>query len=70
LRQRHHQRARRHLGADYRHDGHLFITQLQLMRKNMPPEALSGPFAQQQKIMLYVFPLVSRSVASIFRSGY
>jgi len=36
----------------------LFITQLQLMRKNMPPEALSGPFAQQQKIMLYVFPLV------------
>jgi YidC/Oxa1 family membrane protein insertase len=36
----------------------LFITQLQLMRKNMPPEALTGPFAQQQKIMLYVFPLV------------
>jgi YidC/Oxa1 family membrane protein insertase len=31
---------------------------LQLVRKNMPPEALSGPFAQQQKIMLYVFPLV------------
>jgi YidC/Oxa1 family membrane protein insertase len=38
--------------------GTLFITQLQLMRKNMPPEALTGPFAQQQKIMLYVFPLV------------
>ena len=36
----------------------LFITQLQLMRKNMPPEAMTGPFAQQQKIMLYVFPLV------------
>ena len=36
----------------------LFITQLQLMRKNMPPEALTGPFAQQQKIMLYVFPLI------------
>jgi YidC/Oxa1 family membrane protein insertase len=36
----------------------LFITQLQLMRKNMPPEALTGPFAQQQKILLYVFPLV------------
>ena len=34
----------------------LFITQLQLMRKNMPPEALTGPFAQQQKIMLYVVP--------------
>ena len=36
----------------------LFVTQLQLMRKNMPPEALEGPFAQQQKIMLYVFPLM------------
>jgi YidC/Oxa1 family membrane protein insertase len=36
----------------------LFITQLQLMRKNMPPEALTGPFAQQQKIMLYVFPII------------
>ena len=36
----------------------LFITQLQLMRKNMPPDALTGLFAQQQKIMLYVFPLV------------
>ena len=28
------------------------------MRKNMPPEALTGPFAQQQKIMLYLFPLI------------
>ena len=36
----------------------LFVTQLQLMRKNMPMEALEGPFAQQQKIMLYVFPLI------------
>lgn len=36
----------------------LFITQLQLMRKNMPPEALTGPFAQQQKIMLYLFPIM------------
>ena len=36
----------------------LFITQLQLMRKNMPPEALTGQMAQQQKIMLYVFPLM------------
>ena len=36
----------------------LFITQLQLMRKNMPPEALTGPFAQQQKIMLYLFPII------------
>jgi YidC/Oxa1 family membrane protein insertase len=38
--------------------GTLFITQLQLMRKNMPPEALTGPFAQQQKMMLYLFPLI------------
>jgi YidC/Oxa1 family membrane protein insertase len=36
----------------------LFITQLQLMRKNMPAEALTGPFAQQQKIMLYLFPII------------
>ena len=35
-----------------------FITQKQLMTKNMPPGALTGPFAQQQKILLYVFPVV------------
>jgi YidC/Oxa1 family membrane protein insertase len=36
----------------------LFVTQLQLMRKNMPADALTGPFAQQQKMMLYLFPLI------------
>ena len=36
----------------------LFITQLQLMRKNMPPDAMTGPFAQQQKMMLYIFPVI------------
>jgi len=36
----------------------LFITQLQLMRKNMPPEALTGQMAQQQKMMLYIFPFM------------
>ncbi len=36
----------------------LFVTQLQLMRKNMPPEALEGPMAQQQKMMLYMFPVI------------
>ncbi|HML50626.1 MAG TPA: membrane protein insertase YidC [Propionicimonas sp.] len=36
----------------------LFITQLQLLRKNMPPEALTGPMAQQQKMMLYLFPVM------------
>ncbi len=34
----------------------LFFTQLHMMRKNMPPEALTGPLAQQQKTMLYVLP--------------
>jgi YidC/Oxa1 family membrane protein insertase len=38
--------------------GILFVTQLQLMRKNMPPEALTGPMAQQQKMMLYMFPAI------------
>lgn len=36
----------------------LFVTQLQLLRKNMPPETLTGPMAQQQKMMLYVFPIM------------
>lgn len=35
-----------------------YITQRQIMRKNMPKEALEGQFAQQQKILLYVLPLV------------
>lgn len=35
-----------------------FTTQRQLMSKNMPADALSGPYAQQQKMLLYVLPLV------------
>jgi YidC/Oxa1 family membrane protein insertase len=35
----------------------MFTTQLQLMRKNMPKEALTGQAAQMQKVMLYVFPV-------------
>ena len=35
-----------------------FTTQKQLMSKNMPADAMNNPFAQQQKILLYVFPLV------------
>jgi YidC/Oxa1 family membrane protein insertase len=35
-----------------------FITQRQLMSKNMPADAMTGPYAQQQKILLYVLPLV------------
>jgi YidC/Oxa1 family membrane protein insertase len=34
-----------------------FLTQRQLMSKNMPPDAMSGPYAQQQKMLLYVLPL-------------
>jgi YidC/Oxa1 family membrane protein insertase len=35
-----------------------FLTQRQLMSKNMPKDAMSGPYAQQQKMLLYVLPLV------------
>ena len=35
-----------------------FTTQRQLMTKNMPASALDNPFARQQKILLYVLPLV------------
>ena len=35
-----------------------FTTQRQLMMKNMPAAALDNPFAQQQKILLYVFPVI------------
>lgn len=35
-----------------------FTTQRQLTQKNMPAAALEGPMAQQQKMLLYVLPLV------------
>jgi YidC/Oxa1 family membrane protein insertase len=35
-----------------------FLTQRQLMRKNMPPDAMTGPYAQQQKFLLYILPVV------------
>jgi YidC/Oxa1 family membrane protein insertase len=35
-----------------------FLTQRQLMSKNMPADALSGPYARQQKLLLYVLPVV------------
>ena len=34
-----------------------FLTQRQLMSKNMPADALTGPYAQQQKLLLYVLPV-------------
>ncbi len=35
-----------------------FTTQRQLMTKNMPASALDNPFAKQQKLLLYVLPVV------------
>ncbi len=35
-----------------------FLTQRQLMSKNMPADAMKGPYAQQQKMLLYILPLV------------
>src|SRR3954447_576074 len=35
-----------------------FLTQRQLMSKNMPADALSGPYANQQKMLLYILPVV------------
>ncbi|WP_285727980.1 membrane protein insertase YidC [Psychromicrobium xiongbiense] len=35
-----------------------FITQKQIMSKNMSDEAMASPFMRQQKLMLYVLPLV------------
>jgi YidC/Oxa1 family membrane protein insertase len=35
-----------------------FLTQKQLMSKNMPADAMNNPFAQQQKILLYAFPVI------------
>lgn len=35
-----------------------FMTQYQLMRKNMPASALDNPFAKQQKLLLYILPVV------------
>jgi YidC/Oxa1 family membrane protein insertase len=38
--------------------GTTFLTQRQLMTKNMPADALTGQYAQQQKMLLYVLPVV------------
>ncbi|UDY23581.1 membrane protein insertase YidC [Nocardioides sp. Kera G14] len=35
-----------------------FMTQRQLMSKNMPADAMSGPYASQQKMLLYILPVV------------
>ncbi|MBC7633933.1 membrane protein insertase YidC [Aeromicrobium sp.] len=35
-----------------------FTTQRQLMSKNMPADAMTGQYAQQQKLLLYILPVV------------
>lgn len=49
--------------------GVFFVTQLQLTRKNMPPEALTGQAAQMQKMMLYFFPVVYAASAVVIPIG-
>ena len=46
-----------------------FITQRQLMAKNMPADAMSGPYAQQQKMLLYILPPVFAISGVIFPLG-
>jgi YidC/Oxa1 family membrane protein insertase len=46
-----------------------FTTQRQLMTKNMPPEAMTGPYAQQQKMLLYVLPFVFAITGVAFPIG-
>jgi len=46
-----------------------FLTQHQLMRKNMPADALSGQYAQQQKMLLYVLPVVFAAGGVAFPLG-
>lgn len=46
-----------------------FLTQRQLMSKNMPADALTGQYAQQQKMMLYVLPVVFAAGGFAFPIG-
>lgn len=46
-----------------------FYTQRQLMAKNMPADALSGPYAQQQKLLLYILPFVFAVSGVVFPLG-
>ena len=49
--------------------GLLFITQKQMMGKNMPPEAMQGQMAQQQKMMLYIFPFMYLFMGAVIPVG-
>ena len=46
-----------------------FTTQRQLMSKNMPADAMSGPYAQQQKMLLYVLPVAFAAGGVAFPIG-
>jgi YidC/Oxa1 family membrane protein insertase len=46
-----------------------FLTQRQLMSKNMPADALTGPYAPQQKMLLYVLPVVFAVGGNAFPIG-
>ena len=46
-----------------------FTTQRQLMTKNMPADAMTGPYAQQQKMLLYVLPFVFAVTGVAFPIG-
>lgn len=49
--------------------GIFFVTQLQLTRKNMPPESQTGQAAQMQKMMLYFFPVVYAMSSAVLPIG-
>ncbi|MBK7822163.1 MAG: membrane protein insertase YidC [Tessaracoccus sp.] len=49
--------------------GIFFVTQLQLTRKNMPPESQTGQAAQMQKMMLYFFPVVYAISSAVLPIG-
>ncbi len=46
-----------------------FFQQRQLIMKNMPEAALTGSFAQQQKIMMYVMPIIFGLSGFVFPIG-
>lgn len=49
--------------------GMLFITQKQLMSKNMSASSQTGPMAQQQKMMLYMFPIMYLFMGALIPVG-
>ena len=49
--------------------GSQFITQLQIMSKNQSPEMKASPMYRQQRILLYVLPLVFLFSGVVFPLG-